>query len=403
MHRVLFVVALLVIGSVFAAASEGPGRGEAHRVRTDLGTLSGDSARTRVSTAVTAVGTREVPVSGNVAYTRTWRVPNVGDLTWITVADLEGSGRLEITQRPPRSASWGDTAPRWSPGGSRLAFIREGKTGSGLYVVNRDGTGLRRVLPLPNARFPVGYDGSDYAWSANGRRLAFAYGPLWVVNGDGTGSRRLLAARACKPSWSRDGESLVYLGDESCETHRGSNEWVPGFRALYRIDVDGSHRRQLATGSFGDVSWSPDGNLIALTTDCEVGHGGDWACSASLMRADGSGRHRLVERTWGGGDWGVEWAANGRELLWSSYPTFKATNVATGRTHAVLPRPYGEGFPVGLSRDGRRVAVYAAAGYDAATTHAVPPIIVVTVGGRLLRHVTAPRGWHSADVSVQLR
>jgi Tol biopolymer transport system component len=343
-------------------------------------------------------------VAGDAAYTRIWTGEHRVD-AWITVADLAGASRKTITPRPRGRVSWGDHGALWSPDGPRLAFIREGRKASGLYVAKRDGTGLRRVLVLPGVPysdplFPE-YSASDFAWSPNGQLLAFAYGPLRIVNSDGTNQRTLVDSLSCKPSWSPDGRSLVYLVDDGCGTERGSNEWDPGFRAVDRIDSDGSHRRRLATGSFGDVAWSPDGRHIAFTDRCAVAHGGDWACSLSLIKEDGSGRRRLVKQTWGGGEWGVMWAAAGSEVLWPSFPSFKATNVVTGRTHSVLRAPDGDGEPVGISRDGRRIAVLV--GPVEQGEAPVPRLNIVAMNGRVIQPVTVPRGWTSAEVDVLVR
>jgi Tol biopolymer transport system component len=213
--------------------------------------------------------------TGDVAYTRVWIDPKLGDRTWITVADLAGDGRRDITERPGRATLWDDYGPVWSPDGSWLAFVRHGRngSGSGLYVANRDGTQVRRALALPTrALEALEWSGDDfrstevpaYAWSPDGQRLAFADGTLWVVDRDGTNSRKLVQSSACKPSWSPDGRTLIYLVDNFCGG-RGANQGAPGHRSINLIDVDGSHRRHLATGSFGDASWSPDGRRIAFT------------------------------------------------------------------------------------------------------------------------------------------
>ena len=119
------------------------------------------------------------------------------------------------------------------------------------------------------------------------------------------------------------------------------------------------------------------------------------------MKSDGTGTRQLVKDSYGG--W-VEWAAGGKQVLSPAYPGFKATIVATGRTHRVLPASYREGWPVGISQDGQRLAVLAEDGYTMRNeTPPVPPLIVVTIDGRLIQRVTVPRGWKSLEVAVYLR
>lgn len=358
-----------------------------------------------VSLSATAAASVSTPdeggVTDDVAYTRVGRDPKGSERTWITAADLGGGSRRVITRRPDPNQRWDDYGPIWSPDGSHIAFLRVARSGSSmsLYVATRDGSSLRRVLRLPGLRLST--EAPDYSWSPDGQKLAFGNGPLYVVNRDGTGSRRLVASSTCKPSWSPDGQSIVYLVDRWGCGERGNNSADPGHEAVYRINADGSQRRQLASGSFGDAAWSPDGSQIAFTDRCEVRHGFDWACSVSLLRADGGGRRRLVTLAYGG--W-VEWIAEGTEVLWpADYQAFKATNIETGVTHRVLPPSIEMGYPAGLSSDGRKIAVIATDPYSMREqTPSVPPLVVVSSDTRLLQRITVPRGWKSQGAVVYL-
>ncbi len=337
---------------------------------------------------------------GEVAYTRLYEDPKLGNRSWIAAADLSGNARREITRRPTMGERWNDHSVQWSPDGSRVAFLREGRNVSGLYVANRDGSDLQRVLRGPHS-WDLSTEAPDYAWSPDGRRLALGNGPLHVVNRDGTGSRRLVPSSTCKPSWSPDGTSVLYLVDGGGCGERGANRPDRGHQAIYRIDADGSHRRQLATGSFGDAAWSPNGREIAFSNRCQVQHGQDWFCSVSLIRGDGTGTRQLVKESYGG--W-VEWAAGGKQVLWPVYPGFKTTSVTTGRTHSVLPASHKEGWPVGISQDGQRIAVLAEDGYTMRNeTPPTPPLIVVTTDARLIQRIAVPHGWKSLEASVYVR
>jgi len=70
---------------------------------------------------------------------------------------------------PPRRFTSGtkDTSPRWSPDGTRLAFVaaRDGAKPQ-LYVIRRDGGEARCLTSLPHGV-------SDPAWSPDGRSIAF--------------------------------------------------------------------------------------------------------------------------------------------------------------------------------------------------------------------------------------
>jgi dipeptidyl aminopeptidase/acylaminoacyl peptidase len=328
--------------------------------------------------------------AGTVAYAR--------DSYWgnfVSVADVAGNDRVQITPRPTRATAASDHGPAWSPDGGRVAFVSEvggnydpgHAPRSSLYVANRDGTGLRLIQRLGTTAGDFTQQIDAPAWSRDGSRIAFASGPLWVIDSDGTQGRQLVRSSTCSPDWSPNGRTLVYLVDpEPCQ-ERGSLVAAPGYRAIDRIDADGTNHRQLARGSFGDVAWSPDGTRIAYTANCEVRHGGDWSCDVYLMNADGSNKRLLVENTFGCGC--VAWIAHGKEVLWNNVGTF-ATNITTGARHTLFRKP---GSPAGISSSGATVAI---AGWGNG------PITIVTSAGRRIRRVKVPRGWTYAQTAVYL-
>ena len=78
--------------------------------------------------------------------------------------------------------------PVWSPNGSQLAFMGHSRTAAGasrtnIYIVNKDGSGLREVTHFENGRF-VGVD--RISWSPDGTKIAFQMTrDIHVINVDG--------------------------------------------------------------------------------------------------------------------------------------------------------------------------------------------------------------------------
>ena len=95
----------------------------------------------------------------------------------IFIADANGANARRLTTGIATKKAF-DTESQWSPDGSRLAFARFKNSGavgrSAIYVVNVDGTGLRRLTSYKlNATSPD--------WSPDGTKLVFnshdSFGP----------------------------------------------------------------------------------------------------------------------------------------------------------------------------------------------------------------------------------
>lgn len=142
--------------------------------------------------------------------------------------------------------------PEWSPEGRRLAFFgsADAEATRGIYIINEDGTHLRRITQGPDA-YPT--------WSPDGKWLAFGGhtdGPgIYVMRPDGTDMRRI---RACewncsRPSWSPDGQHIAYV------------EWTPA-QQVYVMRSDGSQPVRLShdLAYSTDPDWSPDSRYLVL-------------------------------------------------------------------------------------------------------------------------------------------
>jgi TolB protein len=89
------------------------------------------------------------------------------DGNWeVYVMNADGSGQRRLTRNAAADAS-----PAWSPDGRKIAFVRNRGapcyapvclSNSGIYVMNADGTGQRRL-----AR------NAGWVWSPDGREIAY--------------------------------------------------------------------------------------------------------------------------------------------------------------------------------------------------------------------------------------
>ena len=128
--------------------------------------------------------------------------------------------------------------PAYSPNGEQLVF--EGVAGgkSQLYVVNANGSGLRRL---------TGRGGGQPSWSTS-NRIAFRRARnLFVMNPDGSGVRRVTARGAVTPDWSPHASQITF-------TRRGN---------LYRVRPGGRGLQRLSRkGGIAEPAWRPDGLRI---------------------------------------------------------------------------------------------------------------------------------------------
>ena len=158
----------------------------------------------------------------------TWQGPPRSRLF---VARAAGRGRRQVAEVVFGNATW-------APDSRRIAY----GAASGVYVVNADGSGRRRVYRYKGALLR-----DRFAWSPDGRALGILHGgDLVLVRGS---TRRVVARKVDDFAWSPSGDRLAYLAD-----------------GLFLTRPDGSRPRRLAPSAqqhpFG-LEWSSTGRWLA--------------------------------------------------------------------------------------------------------------------------------------------
>jgi dipeptidyl aminopeptidase/acylaminoacyl peptidase len=232
----VFALAAAVSAAPVAAQVQGPSR-----------TLTG-----RDLFALRTAGDPQVrPDGGAIAYVRT------------TYDIMTDAGRPSIWLVDPQTGAQSplvveDAAammPRYSPDGSRLAYVSAAPGGPPQLYVRWIASGRSaKVATLEQAP-------NDIAWSPDGRTLAFTM--LTLDEG------RRLAQPMSPPEGAKWAEPLKVI-DRITYRADGAGYLKPGYRHVFTVSADGGSPRQLTFGKYDDagpISFSGDGRGVLFATN----------------------------------------------------------------------------------------------------------------------------------------
>jgi len=99
------------------------------------------------------------------------------------VMNADGSGSLKLTNNPPpnREVITDEpfvSSPSWSPDGARLAFANGTNANRDIYVMNPDGSGLKKLTVHDQGQSCFGWYNDQLRWSPDGTKLTFVSGGI---------------------------------------------------------------------------------------------------------------------------------------------------------------------------------------------------------------------------------
>jgi Tol biopolymer transport system component len=231
--------------------------------------------------------------------------------------------------------------PSWEPGGARLAF----SNGTGIAVVNADGTGL--VQLTSNACGPNPSATCDYApaWSPFSGRIAFCSyrsgtPQIWMMNSDGTNPYQVSTNLSlsdsglqnlgnsgyeqidCNLSWSPDEKTLAFTG--------AIGQWnTSNIHNVFTLTLSDNTTTQVTycqnnrpdkSTACQTPAWSPDSSSITISNDDTL-YGDNMG---------GAGIYTMFDR-WNGSfvdyqnlnahEWWPRYSTDGRKIFFTSNMT----------------------------------------------------------------------------------
>jgi TolB protein len=203
---------------------------------------------------------RRITVSRQLNITPSWS-PDARALAYTTyrpVPDVFVSFIYQGLLQNPTKGVGTNYLPVFSPDGTRIAFMSARDGNPEIYVMNADGSNVRRLTNHPAGE-------STPTWSPSGTQIAFSsdragQSQIYVMSADGSNVRRLTTAEsyADRATWSpAPFNEIAY----SAQTSSGRYD-------LKVLDVGTSQVRQITFGEGSNESpaYSPNGKHIAFTS-----------------------------------------------------------------------------------------------------------------------------------------
>ena len=180
--------------------------------------------------------------------------------------DPDGNNQINLSNDPAE-----DFEPAFSPDGSQIAFVSNRETDEGggqyIYVMNADGSDLRRLPTVDGSRHP--------SWAPTGKVIIYDNNnDIFIVNADGSGTSRQLTEtpdKDVRPNFSPEDEFVAWISGEDDNAN------------ILIMDLRSEEITQITPNSgVTDAQWTVDAEIFF--------HGKNelFGCFNCVMSADGT-------------------------------------------------------------------------------------------------------------------
>ena len=193
-----------------------------------------------------------------------------GGLWHIYRMNLDGSGLTQLTFGPQDEVN-----PAWSPNGGQLLY--EARLGNQWQVVRMNWDGSQPV-PLTRAG-----NNRNAAWASDGKHIVFdsdrdGNRDIYMMDLDGANQVALThnSANEYAPVWSPDESMIAYLSEQNATADDCTqNAFDECPREVFIMDAAGGFLKKVPDVKewLFDVTWSPDGQRLAVLKQYVEGSG----------------------------------------------------------------------------------------------------------------------------------
>ena len=162
--------------------------------------------------------------------------------------------------RPLTSGDHSDASPRWSPDGTRIAYLGDEDGKEQIYVRWMDSGQTARITDLENSPGAIN-------WSPDGKMISFSA----LVPGKGPH----LADLPAPPAGAKWAEPAT-MYDRLVYRFNGAGYLKPGFMQIFVVSAEGGAPRQVTNGNFANggsewaptrAVWTPNGKYLLVSAN----------------------------------------------------------------------------------------------------------------------------------------